>query len=304
MENIEVLQKPITETKYLATDNSYRYRPIMRYFYQKYEEAKNWIYKEEIYDYMRNIIPEYSMEELERDLANLVENMSLDAIQDNKNIRSLAEFKNRKLRYQMTDYAIQIEKMTIALEEMEVKVAALSPRRFEVLKQYLKNLKEINLSNSEEVSELWNRIENEFKDINDNYKGFLKQFQEAKTEELLQSVAFLEYKDKMVRYLRDFIQGYLYHSTEIKNLINELDNEEFETNFINTLEKYQHSIPTNFNKKYDYQKFRTSSLNRWHNLSKWFVNKNEASEAEKMLDTTNAIIVQITKCANSLQELH
>lgn len=304
MENIEVLQKPITETKYLATDNSYRYRPIMRYFYQKYEEAKNWIYKEEIYDYMRNIIPEYSMEELERDLATLVENMSLDAIQDNKNIRSLAEFKNRKLRYQMTDYAIQIEKMTIALEEMEVKVASLSPRRFEVLKQYLKNLKEINLSNSEEVSELWNRIENEFKDINDNYKGFLKQFQEAKTEELLQSVAFLEYKDKMVRYLRDFIQGYLYHSTEIKNLINELDNEEFETNFINTLEKYQHSIPTNFNKKYDYQKFRTSSLNRWHNLSKWFVNKNEASEAEKMLDTTNAIIVQITKCANSLQELH
>lgn len=68
MENIEVLQKPITETKYLATDNSYRYRPIMRYFYQKYEEAKNWIYKEEIYDYMRNIIPEYYGNRLKNNL--------------------------------------------------------------------------------------------------------------------------------------------------------------------------------------------------------------------------------------------
>ena len=68
MENIEVLQKPITETKYLATDNSYRYRPIMRYFYQKYEEAKNWIYKEEIYDYMRTIIPEYYGNRLKNNL--------------------------------------------------------------------------------------------------------------------------------------------------------------------------------------------------------------------------------------------
>lgn len=304
MDNIEVLQKQITETKYLATDNSYRYRPIMRYFYQRYEEAKNWIYKEEIYDYMKKIIPEYSVEELERDLATLVENMSLDAIQDNKNIHSLAEFKNRKLRYQMTDYAILIEKMTIALEEMEVKVASLSPRRFEVLKQYLNELMNADFTKLEEIYELWNRILNEFNDINDNYKQFLKQFQEAKTEELLQSVAFLEYKDKMVRYLRDFIQGYLYHSTEIKKIINELNNSEFETKFIDALERHQRSIPTNFNKKYDYQKFRTSSANRWQNLCRWFVNKAEISEAEKMLDTTNAIIVQITKCASSLQELH
>lgn len=115
MKDINGLQKSITETKYLATDNTYRYRPIMRFFYHKYEEAINWLYKEDIYPYMKDLIPDYSMEELERDLTTLVDNMSLVTYQDYKNIQSLAEFKNRKLRYQMTDYAIEIERMTIRL---------------------------------------------------------------------------------------------------------------------------------------------------------------------------------------------
>ena len=37
----------------------------------------------------------------------------------------------------MTDNAIEIERLTIYLEEMEIKVASLSPKRFEVLKKYL-----------------------------------------------------------------------------------------------------------------------------------------------------------------------
>ena len=32
MDNFEVLQKAITETKYLSQENTYRYRPIMRFF--------------------------------------------------------------------------------------------------------------------------------------------------------------------------------------------------------------------------------------------------------------------------------
>ena len=32
MENFEILQKAITETKYFSQENTYRYRPIMRFF--------------------------------------------------------------------------------------------------------------------------------------------------------------------------------------------------------------------------------------------------------------------------------
>ena len=143
MDNIEVLQKVITEAKYLAQENSYRYRPIMRFFYHKYEQAENWLYKEDVYDELKDKIPNYTIEELERDLDFLVDNMSLTTVQDSRNANSIEEFNLKRLRYQLTDYAIVIERMTIELEDLEVKVASLSPKRFEVLKGYLFELKDI-----------------------------------------------------------------------------------------------------------------------------------------------------------------
>ena len=37
MEVNETMSKQITETAYLTTENTKRYRPILRYFYEQYE---------------------------------------------------------------------------------------------------------------------------------------------------------------------------------------------------------------------------------------------------------------------------
>ena len=71
MDNLNNLQKEITEIKYLATENTYRYRPIMRFFYHKYEQAQNWLYKEEIYENLKDKILDYTIYDLERDLKTL-----------------------------------------------------------------------------------------------------------------------------------------------------------------------------------------------------------------------------------------
>lgn len=302
MENIAILQKSIIETKYLATENTYRYRPIMRFLYHKYEQGTNWLYKEEIYEEFKDSIPDYTLDDLERDLNFLVENESLTTIQDVKNIQSLDDFKNKKFRYQMTDNAIVIERMSIELEELEVKVASLSPRRFEVLRNILNELKNIDNKTLEEFSELWNRIINEFKDLNQNYQDFLKKFQEAKTEELLESTAFLEYKNKMISYLQDFIKGYLTNGNKIKNIILDLG-EDIEDKIVNKLEAYQRETPKIF-PEFNYQKFNELNRGRWHSIYLWFVGKNGVSEGDHLLEITNSIITQITKCASSLVELH
>ena len=303
MENIDLISSQISETKYLSQDNTYRYRPIMRFLYHKYEEAQNWLYKEEIYNAIKDYIPNYQIEDLERDLDFLVTNKNLITYQDIKNIQSIEEFKHKKYRYQMTDNAIEIERLTIYLEEMEIKVASLSPKRFEVLKKYLIELSNIDFNNQTYLKELWDRILDEFKDINQNYQDFLKKFQESKTEELLQSTIFLEYKDKMVQYLRDFIQGYLNQVEYIKEIISKFDST-FDTQLISTLVEYQKSIPTNLNQNYNYDKFTTITKNKWQNIKKWFVNSKDQSEGDKMLATTGNIITQITKYANSLIDLH
>ena len=276
MNNFEILQKAITETKYLAQENTYRYRPIMRFFYHKYEQAENWLFKEEIYEELKDKITDYTMEDLERDLEFLVENLSLTTVQDVNNINSLADFKFKKYRYQLTDYAIAIERMTIELEEMEVKVASLSPKRFEVLRDLLKKLKGIDSLSNEELLDTWERITNEFNDINRNYQDFLKKFQEAKTEELLQSTVFLEYKNKIVQYLNDFIKEYLNQADVISNILKSMG-PDFETILVNRLEKSEKSIPK-INADFNYQKYNQINLGKWRSIYKWSINTTDKSE--------------------------
>lgn len=302
MEEFSTIQKQISETKYLATENTYRYRPIMRYFYHKYEQGTNWQYKEEIYNALSSKIDDYTLDDIERDLTFLVENGSLTTIQDVKNIGTLEDFKNKKYRYQMTDYAIAIERMSIELEEMEVKVASLSPKRFEVLKNLIIKLKEIDKESAEEFSDLWSRIINEFKDLNQNYQDFLKKFQEAKTEELLESEVFLEYKSKMISYLQDFIQGYLSNGNKIKETILNLDSD-IEEKIVGKLEKYQRETPKIY-PEFNYEKFNELNRGRWHSIYLWFVGQDGISEGDRLLDVTNSIITQISKCVSSLIELH
>ena len=302
MDNFEILQKAITETKYLAQENTYRYRPIMRFFYHKYEQAENWLFKEEIYEELKDKIADYTMEDLERDLEFLVENLSLTTVQDVNNINSLADFKFKKYRYQLTDYAIAIERMTIELEEMEVKVASLSPKRFEVLRDLLKKLKGIDSLSNEELLDTWERITNEFSDINRNYQDFLKKFQEAKTEELLQSTVFLEYKNKIVQYLNDFIKEYLNQADVISNILKSMVTD-FETTLLKRLEKSEKSIPK-ISENFNYQKYNQINLGKWRSIYKWFVNTTDKSEGARLLEITSSLISRLTKCANSLMELH
>ena len=302
MDNLNNLQKEITEIKYLATENTYRYRPIMRFFYHKYEQAQNWLYKEEIYENLKDKILDYTIDDLERDLTTLVENKSLTTVQDVKSAQTLEDFKNKKFRYQMTDYAIEIERLTINLEEMEVKTASLSPRRFENLKNLIMEIKDINNKTLDDFSELWNRIINEFKDLNHNYQDFLKKFQESKTEELLESTYFLEYKNKMISYLQDFIKGYLNNGNKIKNIIKELD-ANIEEQIVNKLEQKQRELPK-ISQDFNYKKFNELNRGKWQSIVNWFVGNNGISEGDRLLEVTNSIITQISKCVSSLIELH
>ena len=161
---MEVL-KQIEEVKYLAQENTARYRAIMRFFFSKYEEAEYWLYKEEIYNAVKELIIDYQIEECERDLEFLVQNKSLTKLQDTKNINTLNDFKYQNFRYQMSDNAVVIERMTIELEEIEVKVAALEPRLFERMNHVIRQLVDIYDKDENKIYELWIDLNNDFKTI-------------------------------------------------------------------------------------------------------------------------------------------
>lgn len=296
------LQKPLKETKYLSQENTYRYRPIMRFFFNKYEQAEYWLYKEDVYNGVKEIINDYSIEDCERDLDFLVDNYSLTKLQDTKNINTLKDFKVHNFRYQLTDYAVVIERMTIELEEMEVKVSSLEPRLFERIDSKIKMLINIENMKIEEINELWIDLNTDFKNLNHQYQDFLKKFHEAKTEELLQTELFLEYKAGMINYINDFISSYIKSSTSIKNSLKQIDDKKVEI-LMNSLIEYQKKAPK-IELNFDYEKLKLVNKGKWLSINKWFIGINGLSEGERLLEATQRVIEKIYKYASSLIELH
>ena len=149
MKIYEKLIKQIPETKYLCTENSYRYRPIMRTFYKFYEKLDYWLYKEDIYNELKEneLFENYTMEECERDLETLTEWLSLEEMQDTTNVTNIDDFKYRKKRYQLTEYAVEIERLTLFLEDMEIKTASLEPTLFDQIRINIEKIDNIEKEN-------------------------------------------------------------------------------------------------------------------------------------------------------------
>lgn len=112
------------EAKYLNVENTERYRPIIRLFYLKYEKLKYWLYQEEVFEELKEdpSFAEYTMIQCQQDLAALASWGNLVTIQDTRKVSSIEEFKNKKFRYQLSETAVEVERMVIRVETCSLKV--------------------------------------------------------------------------------------------------------------------------------------------------------------------------------------
>lgn len=73
---------------------------------------------------------DYSMEQLKTGLEALVGWKNLTPIQDPKRVYTIAEYKNKQYRYTMSEYAVEIERMTVKLENLFMDSGNLSMNYF------------------------------------------------------------------------------------------------------------------------------------------------------------------------------
>ena len=111
---------PIHETSYLSVPNAPTYRKIMRLIYREYEKMHFQLYKEEVLELLRQDaeFEDYSIAELEADLDALVKWKNLTPIQDPGRVYTIADYKNKQYRYTMSEYAVEIERLTVRLENI------------------------------------------------------------------------------------------------------------------------------------------------------------------------------------------
>lgn len=306
MEITETLTKQITETSYLTTENTKRYRPILRYFYEQYEKINYMLYKEDVWNYLKDKpnFENYTIETCENDLTALVNWGNLSALQDTNNVSTVEEFKHRKFRYQLTEYAVEIERLVVKLENLHIEGASLEPKLIERIKEEIKAIEKTSLKDENDVISLWENINNDFKKLNQDYQDYIKTFYNVKLEEVAKSKQFIIYKNDLVRYLREFIKLLQNNSYSIEEILKTM-NKTTEENFLEKVylgQKKRVRIDK-LDEEINEEEMKTRNKEKWENLKKWFIGSNiRASEVEKINEKTTEIIRKITRIANQIAE--
>ena len=306
MEVNERLSKKIVETSYLTAENTKRYRPIIRYFYEQYEKINYMLYKEDVFNELQGKVnfENYTIEMCENDLNSLVNWGNLTALQDTSNVSTVEEFKHRKFRYQLTEYAVEIERLVIKLENLHIEGASLEPKLIERIKEAIENINEISIQNENDVHGWWENLNSDFKRLNQDYQDYIKTFYNVKMEEVVKSKQFIIYKNDLVKYLREFIKVLQESSYVIEEKLKKLDNET-ENRILEKVYLGQKRIVRidKLEQEIDEQTLKDRNREKWENIKKWFIGTTmQSSEVEKINEKTTEIIRKITRIANQIAE--
>ena len=299
----EKLTRPLTEAKYLNADNVDRYRSIMRIFYENYEKLKYWMYQEEVYAQMIQdpYFAEYRIEQCQQDLTVLTEWKNLITIQDTRKVASIEEFKNKKFRYQMSEYSVEIERLVLKLENLFIEGASLEPTLLERIRRNIERFPEMGEKDLNTVYTWWNDLNNDFVRLNQNYQDYIRDLNSVKAEEMMRTKEFLVFKDKLVEYLRNFIKGLQRNVGVIEEDLRMLKPELLEQ-VLKKVNQYELSIPR-MDMEVSPELIEEKIRGRYESIRSWFVAENgQENEAGKLFDATNEIIRRITRYATQLSE--
>ncbi|MCI8639771.1 MAG: TIGR02677 family protein [Coprococcus sp.] len=300
----EKMKKPILEAKYLNVENTDRYRPIIRLFYLKYEKLKYWMYQEEVFEELKEdpYFAEYTMEQCQQDLAALAAWGDLSTIQDARKAATIEEFKNKKFRYQLTETAVEIERMVIRIENLFIEGSSLEPTLLERLRINMGKIKEMSLKEDERLYGWWNDLNNDFIRLNQNYQDYMRELNSVKAEEMMKTKEFLVFKDRLIEYLRSFVKSLQANVAVIEQQIRGIEPEVVK-NVLQKVTVYELSIPR-IDVEVDEQMIYDKMKGRWESISEWFSGRaGMESEAGKVFDTTNEIIRKITRYATRISEM-
>ena len=290
--------KPLTEVKYLNADNVSRYRCIMRIFFDNYEKLHYWLYQEDVFEALKRDphFEDYRMEQCQQDLAMLTEWKNLNTIQDTRKVASIEEFKNKKFRYQMSEYSVEIERLVIRLENLFVEGASLEPTLLERIRRNVERFPAMAEKDTGEVYTWWTDLNNDFVRLNQNYQDYIRDLNSVKVEKMMQTKEFLVFKDHLIDYLRNFIKGLQRNVGAIDEELRLLP-DEIKQRIFDKIVDYELSIPR-MDVEVSRGKISEKTLGRYQSIYDWFVRENgQENEAAKLFDATNDIIRRITRYA-------
>ncbi len=295
--------KPIKEVKYLTAENCRRYRAILRYFYLQYEKFEYRMYQEQVSNALRQnpLFVNYSLAECEQDFQMLVEWGNLLPLQDTSRAATVEEFKNKQFRYQLSEFSVEIERLTIKLENLLVEGASLEPTLFERLKHAVLKANSLLTVDLKEVGAWWADLNADFKRLNQNYQDYIRSFYSLKAEERMKTKEFIVYKDALISYLKEFVIELQKNATVIEEILLKLT-AAVQKKVIERVLEYELSIPRLGNEVTERELYENIA-GRWQSLQNWFLGQaSSESESARVMKITNNIVQQVTRYAAEIAE--
>jgi len=303
--------KRVKEATYLTAEKAWSYRAILRYFFIQHERMREFLFPEEIYEYLMQFdaFKDYSIEALHIDLDTLVKWGNLIARQEMGKSKTVEEFKRKRFRYQSTPYTVEFERMLIQLEGMgEVFGGSLEKSQFERLYQSLTKIEKIirgDLTESdEECAQVWDDVISYFRKITRNTSDYIAYINSEEVEEQMQTEAFLVYKDQFTTYLRDFIIALQGTALQIQDVLRGIAKEELRAFFSKVIQHKEQIFRFEQENERDADPY-TEYEEKWRSIKDWFLgNEHGESEYEMLQQRTTESIRRITRVVQRLGERH
>jgi len=304
VEQVSTLLKAIPETSYLTAQNVGRYRCIMRFFYIQHQRLRYWLRPEDVYQGVRDmgLLPEYTLELCQQDLNQLVEWDDLVPRHDGGRACTVEEYLRKRFRYQMTPYAVEIERLVLGLEKVRGYGGSLEPSLFETIEASLRGLEQWQgVFPAGAAESLWEELYGTFVRLTENASDYIHSLQSDKAEELMATEAFLAYKDAVTGYLQSFVQGLQRHAFKIEGLIPALDPQVIAA-FLDAVTADSGRRPQ-LDEPFDAAAVRERLEAEWQSLVRWFVGTpTETSDVLFLEQATKDTIARLVRNALQIQE--
>ncbi len=297
----------IEEVSYLSAPNAKQYRMIMRIFYREQEKMHYELYKEDVLEriHEHQEYQDYSMEQLQSDLESLVRWKNLTAIQDPGKVYTIADYKNKQYTYVMSAAAVEIERLTIRLENLTVERGNLSTNLFVRIERNLEEVKELYDKQGKDIYEWWGNLQEDFKRLHQNYQDYLREFHSDKAGNLLKSIEFVLHKDRFIQYLNDFIVDMQKYSRRIAKKMQEVT-PLVEGTLLEQVVQSELDIPHAILEPVEIQeeRIRENIWGGWNSFKDWFVDSPEHScQCQRILVITQDIIRNIIQNAAMIVQI-
>lgn len=207
----------------------------------------------------------------------------------------------------MSQTATEIERMTISLENLDLRTAILSSQLFERILDTLERMTERTGADARTLNQLWDQLQRDFRQLTNRYQDYLRDFYSSHARHILQTTEFLPYKDKVVRYLQEFVLELQRYAEKIRRMLLGLPPEQVETMLQQVYAmQLQEGEGRLIQRSEDYpRQLREEIYGFWQGFYRWFVpGESRQSDSEHVLELANDIIQRILMNAELILQTH